>query len=96
MKETVWDLTALYSDIELWEKDFAALQEKAEKFAAFKGRLAESPAVLKSAIEASDEFDRLAEKVYSYAHLKSDESGIGEAPRDAKQFTQVIFSIITP
>lgn len=74
MKETVWDLTALYSDIGLWEKDFAALQEKAEKFAAFKGRLAESPAVLKSAIEASDEFDRLAEKVYSYAHLKSDEN----------------------
>ncbi len=74
MKETTWDLAALYSDAGVWEKDFSLLQEKAEKFATFKGRLAESPAVLKAAIEASDEFDRLAEKVYSYAHLKSDEN----------------------
>ena len=36
MKETVWDLTALYSDIGLWEKDFAALQEKAEKYLFFR------------------------------------------------------------
>ena len=30
--------------------------------------------MLKYAIECSDEFDRLAEKVYTYAHLKSDEN----------------------
>ncbi len=74
MNEMTWDLEALYPDIAAWEKDFAALEAKAEKFAAYKGRLAESPAVLKSAIEASDDFDRLAEKVYSYAHLRSDEN----------------------
>lgn len=74
MHEMTWDLEALYPDIAAWEKDFAALEAKAEKFAAYKGRLDESPAVLKSAIEASDDFDRLAEKVYSYAHLRSDEN----------------------
>ncbi len=69
-----WDLEALYADTAAWEKDFALLKEKAENFAAYKGRLAEAPAVLKAAIEASDEFDRLAEKVYSFAHLRSDEN----------------------
>ena len=69
-----WDLEALYTDTAAWEKDFALLKEKAENFAAYKGRLAEAPAVLKAAIEASDEFDRLAEKVYSFAHLRSDEN----------------------
>ena len=44
------------------EKDFALLEGKAKAFYAHKGHLAESAATLKSAIEASDEFDRLAEK----------------------------------
>ena len=73
MKEVLWDLEALYPDVAAWEADFGKLKGKAEAFAAFKGRLAESPAVLKAAIEASDDFDRLAEKVYSYAHMRSDE-----------------------
>ena len=74
MSEVTWDLEALYADTAAWEADFAQLRSKAETFAAFKGRLAESPAVLKSAIEASDDYDRLAEKVYCYAHLRSDEN----------------------
>ena len=74
MDKPVWDLEAMYASVEAWEKDFAALQGKAEAFAAFKGKLADSAAVLRDAIEASDEFDRLAEKVYCYAHLRSDEN----------------------
>ena len=73
MSEVTWDLEALYADTAAWEADFAQLRSKAEAFAAFKGKLSESPAVLKAAIEASDDFDRLAEKVYCYAHLRSDE-----------------------
>ena len=54
MSEVTWDLEALYADTAAWEADFAQLRSKAEAFAAFKGKLAESPAVLKAAIEASD------------------------------------------
>lgn len=76
MKEELmtWDLSAIYADADAWEKDFAKLEEAGKAFYAYKGKLAESPAVLKSAIEASDAFDRLAEKVYTYAHLLSDEN----------------------
>lgn len=70
----VWDLEKLYADTALWEKDFAGLEDAARKFYACKGRLAESPQILKEAIECSDEMERLAEKLYTYAHLRSDEN----------------------
>ena len=72
-KLVTWDLTPLYRDVESWEKDFARLDEMARHFYSFRGRLAESPETLKAAIESSDAFDRLAEKLHSYAHLLSDE-----------------------
>ena len=96
MNGIVWDLEALYPSVSAWEADFAQLRGKAEKFAAFKGRLAESPAVLKAAIEVSDEFDRLAEKVYSYAHLRSDENtsiGVNRARVDR---VSALLSQLTP
>ncbi len=73
-KLITWDLSVLYADAEAWEKDFARLEDKAKAFYAYKGRLAESPAVLKAAIEASDELDRFGEKLYIYAHLLADEN----------------------
>ena len=72
--EITWDLESLYSSTKLWDEDFAKLETLAENFADYKGRLAESPAVFKAAIEASDTFDRLSEKLYTYAHLRSDEN----------------------
>ncbi|MBO7328734.1 MAG: oligoendopeptidase F [Lentisphaeria bacterium] len=67
-----WDLDVLYPGEKEWENDFAALESKAEKFYSFRGHLADSPTSLKSAIEAGDDFERAAEKLYTYAHLLSD------------------------
>ena len=69
-----WDLSAMYKDLAAWEADFNKIRPAAEKFLSYKGHLAESPAVLREAIEVSDEFDRLASRVYVYCHLKSDEN----------------------
>ncbi len=73
-KDVVWDLNAIYANEESWEKDFAALEALAKKFYEFRGKLSTSAETLKGAIEASDAFDRLAEKVYCFAHLRSDEN----------------------
>lgn len=73
-KLPVWDLEKIYPDTASWEKDFARIRPEADKFTAFRGRLGESAETLKRAIEQSDAFDRLVEKVYVYAHLKSDEN----------------------
>lgn len=72
--EMNWDLEALYPSTKLWDEDFAKLEAAARNFAGYKGRLAEAPAVFREAIEASDAFDRLCEKLYTYAHLRSDEN----------------------
>ena len=53
MKEVLptWDLAALYPSLEAWERDAAQIRPLTEKFAAYRSRLAESPAVMREAIE---------------------------------------------
>ncbi len=69
-----WDLTPMYKDNAAWEKDFAKIDQYAEAFIAYRGRLSESPAVMRAAFEAVDAFERFAEKLYCFAHLRSDEN----------------------
>lgn len=96
ISEMTWDLEALYPDAEAWERDFARIPELAEKYASFRGRLHESPAVLKEAIEAGDAFDRLSEKVYSYAHLRSDEDTTDNANRSRVDRVRSKFAELAP
>ena len=68
-----WNIEEMYADDEAWEADFALLDEMADKAAAFEGRLGESATTLKAALKARDAMWQKAEKVYVYAHMKSDE-----------------------
>ncbi len=72
--DNTWDLTPLYRDAAAWRHDFDRLPAAAETFAAHRGHLADSPAALAAAFADADEFSRLAEKLYCYAHLLSDEN----------------------
>ncbi|MBS1372022.1 MAG: oligoendopeptidase F [Lentisphaeria bacterium] len=72
--EQTWNLEAIYPDAKAWEADFNRIKPLAEAFLAFRGRLAEGASVLRQAIETLDAFERLGEKVYVYAHLRSDEN----------------------
>lgn len=69
-----WDLEAIYKTPELWEQDFQKLRGAAELFASFKGKLGDSAATLKEAVNACLSFNRLAEKIYIYAHLTLDQA----------------------
>ena len=71
--ELTWNLVPLYPELKSWEKDFKAVDPLVAKFMSYKGRLAESPEILNEAIAAMDDMERLAEKVYTYAHLRADE-----------------------
>ena len=51
-EKQTWDLEVLYPSPEAWEKDFNRIRPLAEAFLAFRGRLAESPAVLRDATSA--------------------------------------------
>ncbi len=73
-KLPVWNLEALYPSSEAWESDFARVRGVAMAAAAFKGRLKESPAVLRRALEALEQYSRLVSRLYVYANCRSDEN----------------------
>jgi len=68
-----WDLSVLYRSNDEWMADFGKLDGLLNEFLAFKGKLGESATLLFDALKKDDELDRLSEKIYTYAHLKSDE-----------------------
>ncbi|MGD9251431.1 MAG: oligoendopeptidase F [Desulfobacterales bacterium] len=68
-----WDLTPLFDTDDAWEQAFAGVQSDLEGYAAFRGRMGESAAALREAIEFDLDLSRRLERLYTYAHLKNDE-----------------------
>ncbi len=71
--EDRWDLSSLYADDQAWEADFKKLDEQIATFETFRGRLSESPTVLAEALTFDSSFDRTAERLGTYAFLKTTE-----------------------
>lgn len=67
-----WDLSSLYESDEAWEKDFAELDKKIEKAAAFCGKLncAENIAAY---FEANTELSRNVSNLFTYTSLRKSE-----------------------
>ncbi len=69
-----WDLSSLYADEAAWELDFKVLTDRVPKLASYRGRLGESAELLAEVLTTDSEFDRLAERVSTYAFLKTTEN----------------------
>ena len=73
-----WNVEALYSSIEEWEREFAVVAPvgavlRWPDVAAYKGRLKESPETLKALFDLFFDYSRRLAKLYTYAHLRHDE-----------------------
>lgn len=68
-----WDLTPLYPNDQAWGKEFATLEPKTTTLRKFRGRLGDSATTVKEAFDLLFALQRHLEKLYTYAHLKSDE-----------------------
>ena len=68
-----WSLESLYSSDAVWEDEFADARSEPKRVASFKGRLAESDLVLAQALQTWFDANRVAERIWVYAHLHSDE-----------------------
>lgn len=68
-----WDLGSLYADDEAWEKDFVKWEKQIKGYAKFKGTLSKSAKQLADCLRFDIKFDRLAERVGTYAFLKTTE-----------------------
>ncbi|WP_138207420.1 oligoendopeptidase F [Haloimpatiens lingqiaonensis] len=67
-----WDIKKVYETLEEWEKDFNILKEKAPKLSSYSGKLSDGHNLLEF-LKLQEEVSRLLEKLYVYAHLRSDE-----------------------
>lgn len=81
-----WDLTAIYPDVEAWQAAKAKVAGNIERIPAYKGRLGESPAVLREALDLVYGVGKELTRVASYASLASDEDTrkAPEQERDAE------------
>ncbi|MFG0263347.1 MAG: oligoendopeptidase F, partial [Novipirellula sp. JB048] len=68
-----WDLSSLCQDDSSWEAEFKRLDDQVGIYENFRGRLGESADALAEALSFDSQFDRLAERVGTYAFLKTTE-----------------------
>ena len=71
--ENCWDLSSLYPSDEAWEKDFAKFEAEIEGYTQFRGKLGESGEILRKCLDFDLTIDRLAERLGTYAFLKTTE-----------------------
>ena len=71
--ENKWVLIPLFESDEAWENLFSEVENKLGRYDDYRGRLNESVRLIKEAIEFHLGLTRKIERLYTYAHLKSDE-----------------------
>ncbi len=71
--EDKWILTPLFETDKEWEQLFSSVEKEIERYGDHRGRLSQSVSFFKGAIEFHLSVSRRVERLYTYAHLKSDE-----------------------
>ena len=87
---TVWDLTHLYPTPAAWDAERAALEQALPGLASHKGRLGESAAALKAALQAISDLNRRGARLFVYATLKGDEDLQVAADQERRQLAQAL------
>lgn len=72
-KESQWDLSSLFKNTEEWEDAFSKVEPEIEKMVFYKSKLSESVNIFTDALEFFFYINRKFDKLFTYAHLKSDE-----------------------
>lgn len=68
-----WDLASLFASDEAWSASLGDLEQCIEGFGAFRGKLSQSPEQLAACLDHDVRTDRLAERIGTYAFLKTTE-----------------------
>lgn len=68
-----WDLSTLCKNEQDWDQQFKKLEKMISGFEKFRGKLSDGAKVIAACLKFDADFDRLAENVGGYAHLRSTE-----------------------
>jgi oligoendopeptidase F len=71
--EDTWDLTPLFADDAAWEAEFQSLNADYKAIAGFRGRIAESAATLRDALEFEKGIDQRIETLNQFVALRTTE-----------------------
>lgn len=67
-----WKLEDIYATDEKWEEDYNSLKERVDQPLVYRGKLSDADSLLKC-FNLVDELMIVAERLYSYAHMRKDE-----------------------
>lgn len=68
-----WDLSPLFNDDSAWDRLYKSLEQRSGGYDGFNGRMSESLEQFRDTIEFDISVSRDLERLYTYAHLRSDE-----------------------
>ena len=97
-KKYQWRLEDLFATDADWEKTFAEAKTLIEGLPKYQGKLGESAAELREALEASEKAGLLVERLYTYAHMRRDENNANakyQGMTDRAESLNVEFSSIS-
>jgi oligoendopeptidase F len=87
-----WNLDDIFANVEGWEEAYQSLDQQIIAYARRKGTLANGPAALLEALQASDTLGQLAYKVYYYCSLRYDEDTRNNEANGRRQRVQVLLA----
>ena len=87
-----WDLSAIYSNWDEWEKGLKEMETKMETITSFKGKLKEDVQNLIDVKKLEDEIGILSYKVYRYPQLTLDTDTRNQDASAKLQQVQIVFS----
>jgi oligoendopeptidase F len=90
--EDTWDLSTLCANDADWERQFTKLEKMLPGFGKFQGKLGESAKTLAACLKFDNDFDRLAERVAGYAHLRVTED---QTASDAQRMQMRVTNLLT-
>ena len=90
-----WDLSEIFPSDAAWETERQAILKAIPSLTSFKGRLGESAATLKAALQAQSDLGKRASKLFTYASLKADEDLRVAPNQERKQLAQDVFTTLS-
>ncbi|MEO8176176.1 MAG: M3 family oligoendopeptidase [Sphingomicrobium sp.] len=89
-----WDLTDIYPTDAAWEADRKAIQAAIPSLLQYKGKLGQSAAGMKAALQAQSDLNKRALRLYTYASLKADEDVRIAPNQERKSQAQDVFTAL--
>jgi oligoendopeptidase F len=84
-----WDLTSIFPDDAAWDDARGELPRKVEALEAFRGRLGTSPELLRQALDARFDLQKLVARLDAYASMRGDEDTRAAGPQGMRQSLQI-------